>query len=895
MKPPKFCTNFNNTPETSQEFLRSSLLKALSSAKNTSQLRTVHSLIITSGLGLSVIFSGKLISKYAQLKDPISSVSVFRTVSPTHNVYQWNSIIRALTHNGLFTQALGYYTEMREKKLQPDAYTFPSVINSCARLLDLKTGRIVHDHVMEMGFESDLYIGNALIDMYSRFVDLDNARYVFEEMSDRDSVSWNSLISGYCSNGFWEEALDMYHKSRMTGMVPDCFTMSSVLLACGSLMAVKEGVTVHGAIEKIGIAGDVILGNGLLSMYFKFERPREAGRVFSEMVAKDSVTWNTMICGYSQMGRHEESVKLFMEMIDEFTPDVLTITSTIRACGHLGDLQVGKFVHKYLIGSGYEYDTVACNILIDMYAKCGDLLAAQEVFDTTKCKDSVTWNSLINAYTQSGYYKEGVENFKMMKMEIKPDSVTFVLLLSIFSQLADINLGRGIHRDVIKFGFEAEPIIGNSLLDMYAKCGGMDDLLKVFSHMGAHDIISWNTLIASSVHFDDCTVGFRAINEMRTEGLMPDEATVLGILPMCSLLAARRQGKEIHGCIFKLGFESDVRIGNALIEMYSKCGSLENCTKVFNYMKEKDVVTWTALISALGMYGEGKKALKAFQDMESSGVFPDSVAFIALIFACSHSGMVKEGLTFFDRMKTDYNIEPRMEHYACVVDLLARSGLLAQAEEFILSMPMKPDASLWGALLSACRASGNINIVQRASKQILQLNSDNTGYYVLVSNIYATLGKWDQVRMVRNSMKTKGLKKEPGSSWIEIQKRVYVFRTGDKSFEQYDKVKDLLEYLVGLMAKEGYVADLQFALHDVEEDDKRDMLCGHSERLAIAFGLLNTKPGSPLLVMKNLRVCGDCHTVTKYITKIMQREILVRDANRFHLFKDGTCSCGDHW
>ncbi|XP_022975555.1 pentatricopeptide repeat-containing protein At3g03580 [Cucurbita maxima] len=895
MKPPKFCSNFNSSPETAQEVLRSSLLKALSSAKNTSQLRALHSWIIISGLGLSVVFSGKLISKYAQLKDPISSVSVFRTVSPTRNVYQWNSIIRALTRNGLFTQALGYYTEMRETKLQPDAYTFPSVINSCARLLDLKMGRVVHEHVEEMGIESDLYIGNALIDMYCRFGDLEKARYMFDEMSDRDSVSWNSLISGYCSNGFWEEALDMYHKSRMSGIVPDCFTMSSVLLACGSLTAVEEGLKIHGVIEKIGIGGDIVTGNGLLSMYFKFERLRETGRVFAEMAAKDSVTWNTMIYGYSQLGWHEESVKLFMAMIDEFAPDVLSVTSTIRACGHLGDLRIGKYVHKYLIGRGYECDTVACNILIDMYAKCGDLLAAQEVFDTMNCKDSVTWNSLINGYIQRVYYKEGVENFKMMKRESKPDSVTFVLLLSLCSQLADISQGRGIHCDVIKSGFEDELIIGNALLDMYAKCGGMDDLSKAFSYMRARDIISWNTLIASSVHFDDCTVGFRAINEMRTEGLMPDEATILGILPMCSLLAARRQGKEIHCCIFNLGLELDVPIGNALIEMYSKCGSLENCTKVFNYMKEKDVVTWTALISAFGMYGEGKKALKAFQDMESSGVIPDSVAFIALIFAFSHSGMVKDGLAFFDRMKTDYNIEPRMEHYACVVDLLARSGLLARAEEFILSMPMKPDVSLWGALLSACRASGHTDIAQRVSNQILQLNSDNTGYYVLVSNVYATLGKWDQVRLVRNTMKNKGLKKEPGSSWIEIQKRVYVFRTSDKSFEQYDKVRDFLEYLTGLMAKEGYVADLQFALHDVEEDDKRDMLCGHSERLAIAFGLLNTKPGSPLLVMKNLRVCGDCHTVTKYITKIVQREILVRDANRFHLFKDGTCSCGDHW
>ncbi|PSS11958.1 Pentatricopeptide repeat-containing protein [Actinidia chinensis var. chinensis] len=879
----------------SQELVQASLLKALSSATSSRDLHRVHSLIITLGLDQSAFFSGKLISKYAQFKDPVGSLGVFRRVSPTNNVYQWNSIIRALTRNGLFSKALDFYSQMRKFEVRPDTYTFPSVINACGGLLDFEMGRTVHDHVLDIGFGSDLYIGNALIDMYARFSDLERAGKVFDEMPCRDVVSWNSMISGYSSNGCWEEAMKIYHQSRRAGLVPDSFTVSGVLLACGGLVADEEGHIVHGLVEKLGIKTDVIVSNGLLSMYFKFDKLGDCRLVFNEMEVRDAVTWNTTICGYSQAGLFEESIRLFLEMVCSFEPDLLTITSVLRACGQIGNLELGKYVHDYMIRKGYECDTTASNILINMYAKCGNLLASRDVFDRTKCKDTVSWNSIISGYIQNDCYEVAMKLFKMMKMDSRPDSVTYAMLLSMSSQLVNIHFGLEVHSDITKLGLDTSVVVGNAVINMYAKCGNLEDSVKQFENMRTRDNVTWNSIIAACVHSESYNLGFRMISRMRIEGMVPDVATMLGILPMCSMLATKKQGKESHGCIFKLGFDSDVPIGNALIEMYSKCGSLKNSLLVFEHMKTKDVVTWTSLISAYGMYGEGRKAVRAFEEMEAAGFAPDHIAFVAIIYACSHSGLVDKGRAYFDRMRKDYNIEPRIEHYACIVDLLSRSGLLSEAEEFILSMPLKPDASIWGALLSGCRASGDIEVAERASEHVIELNSDNTGYYVLVSNVYAALGKWDKVRTIRKSLRNKGLKKDPGCSWMEIRNRVYVFGTGDRFFEQYEEVNRFLGILAGLIAKEGYVADLQFSLHDVEEDEKRDLLCGHSERLAIAFGLLNTKPGTPLQVMKNLRVCGDCHTVTKYISKIVQRELLVRDANRFHLFKDGACSCGDYW
>ncbi|KAI5660627.1 hypothetical protein M9H77_19950 [Catharanthus roseus] len=878
----------------SQDLVFDLISKLLHSATTPRELQKVHSRIIVFGLQQSVYFSGNLISKYSRFKYPFTATSIFGQKSAS-NTFLWNTIIRAMTHNGLFSRALEFYNQMRELNIKPDNHTFPSVINSCANLLDKEMGELIHHDVLDMGFGSDLYICNAFIDMYSRWGELDRAKNLFDGMPKRDLVSWNSLISGYSSNGYFCEALETFLQLRMDGIVPDIYTVSGVLQACGGFMEVDEGKIVHGLIEKIGIKRDVIVTNGLLSMYFKFESLMDCEILFNEMEVRDIVSWNIMICGYSQLSLFRESIRLFLQMVRYFEPDLLTITSVLCACGHVGDLDLGRYVHNYMVKCGYTCDITSYNIIINMYTKCGDLLSSRVVFDSMNCRDLVSWNSMINAYVENGFHMEAVKLFETMKLHLNPDYVTYVVVLSLGIQLRNLHYTMQVHCDMIKQGFDSTTIVGNALVDVYAKCGKMEDCMKHFKNMEVRDTVTWNTIITACGQSEDCSLGLRMLSQMKNEGMALEVATILSSLPLCSYLGAKRQGKEMHCCIFRLGFESDLTIGNALIEMYSKSGSLRNSVRVFKLMKTKDVISWTALISAYGMYGEGKEALRAFKEMKEMGVVPDHIVFVSVLYACSHSGLVQEGWACFNQMKKDYDIEPRFEHYACMVDLLSRSGLLVEAEEFIHSMPLQPDASIWGALLSACRARGAVNIAERVSEHLLQLNPDDPGYHVLTSNFYASLGKWDQVRMIRKSLRARGLKKQPGCSWLEIQNKVYVFGVGERFFEQYKEVYELLEILDELMAKEGYVADLRFALHDVEEDDKLDMLCGHSERLAIAFGLLNTKPGSPLQIMKNLRVCGDCHTATKYISKIVRREIVVRDANRFHIFKDGMCSCGDYW
>jgi pentatricopeptide repeat protein len=329
--------------------------------------------------------------------------------------------------------------------------------------------------------------------------------------------------------------------------------------------------------------------------------------------------------------------------------------------------------------------------------------------------------------------------------------------------------------------------------------------------------------------------------------------------------------------------------------MYSKCGSIEDAFQTFDVMSERNVISWNAMIAGCAQHGCGKEALKLFAQMPQAGIEPDHISFVSALSACSHSGLVDEGLQLFDSMCRDYCIAPREVHYACMIDLLGRAGRLDEARDFMKTIPFAPDAYVWGALLGACRLYGNIDLGKHAAECLFQLEPHNAAKYVLLSNIYAAAGRWDDVAKVRKIMKDRGVQKQPGCSWIEVKNKVHTFMVEDKSHPQTEEIYSTLEELARQMEAAGYVPDTNFVLHDVEMEQKEHSLYHHSEKLAIAFGLISTLPGLPVRIIKNLRVCGDCHTATKFISKIVEREIIIRDANRFHHFKDGLCSCGDYW
>lgn len=677
---------------------------------------------------------------------------------------------------------------------------------------------------------------------------------------------------------------------------PDFFTFPVALKSC---LDIVDGRKIHCWVLKLGFELDLFVVASLIHMYARFGLVIDARQVFDEIPCRDLGSWNAMISGYCQNGNAVEALALFEDMrLNGVRIDPVTISSVLPVCAPLNDLSTGRLIHVYVIKNALGYDVFVSNALINMYARSGCIEDAQQIFDGIVVRDFVSWNSIIAAYEQIGKPNSALWFFEDMKQNgFQPDVLTLVSLASVVAQIGSCHKGRSVHGFSMRKGWILEDIfVGNAIVDMYTKLGQIDYAQMVFDRMDVKDVISWNTLITGYAQNGLANEAIELYQMMENcEGLAADQGTVVSVLPALSHVGALQQGKRIHGLSIRIGLHMDVFVCTCLIDMYAKCGRLVDAMLLFDQAPRSSSVPWNAIISGHGIHGYGEKALELFSAMQEEGVKPDHVTFVSLLSACSHSGLVDQGEQCFQLMCSEFGIEPNLKHYACMVDLLGRAGQLDTAFEFIKRMPVTPDASVWGALLGACRIHGNVELAALASDRLFEIDSENVGYYVLLSNIYAKFGEWEGVDKVRSLARERGLRKTPGWSSIVVNNRVNVFFTGNQSHPQSEDIYEELGVLLAQMKSLGYVPDYSFVLQDVEEDEKEHILTSHSERLAITFGILSTKPRTTIHIFKNLRVCGDCHNATKYISVITKREIIVRDSNRFHHFKDGSCSCGDYW
>ncbi|XP_020263990.1 pentatricopeptide repeat-containing protein At3g24000, mitochondrial-like [Asparagus officinalis] len=530
-----------------------------------------------------------------------------------------------------------------------------------------------------------------------------------------------------------------------------------------------------------------------------------------------------------------------------------------------------------------------------MYPRFGDLDPAGSIFWSMPERNVVAWNTMISVYAQTGNIKETWGLFNQMLVEgFEANEITLSCMANSSNELLQ---GMMIHGLVIKIGLIEDEIIGASLIDMYARLNSLVDAQKLFDVKPRSEMGSWNSLIlgyAKNGYPREALNLFYRLRDHRN--LCPNSISFLGALNACAALGAVKEGKVIHDYFVNSGFKVDRIIGTSLIDMYSKCGCVDTARDIFEGMKDKDLVAWSAMISGHGVNGEVKEAIKLFDRMRKNyHLKPDNVIFTSILSACSHSGMLEEGWFYFNEMKRVYGLEPKQEQYACIVDLLGRAGKLDESLDFIKEMPIEPDVSVWGALLGACRIHNNMKLGIYAAEKLFELETKDAGYYVLLSNLYAAIGRWNDVKKVRELMKSRGVQKPPGRSWVDLNGSIHEFFVGDKSHPQSDKIYMKLDELGEKMKEMGYIPDTNLVLHDVDDEVKEEKLTSHSERLAIAFALINTKHGEPIRVTKNLRVCADCHRTTKLISKITGRKIIVRDARRFHHFEGGKCSCADYW
>ncbi|XP_074588649.1 putative pentatricopeptide repeat-containing protein At3g23330 [Curcuma longa] len=657
----------------------------------------------------------------------------------------------------------------------------------------------------------------------------------------------------------------------------------------------------------------------LFSLYTFLGLVGDALRAFASPPAPSPACYAAVIRCSAALGLFHHSLSTFARLRSSGAPlPQALLPSVLKSCAALRDPRLAETLHGFLIRSGWLSDLFSSNALMNTYcklchgaddhtrttsdgvstclAKFDSLGSVRKVFDEMPERDVVSWNTLIAGAAEVGMYFEALSMVRDMGVSgLKPDSFTLSSILPIFAEYVDDYKGMEIHGFAIRHAFDSDVFIGSSLIDMYANCTNVEYLCRVFDNLPNPDPISWNSIIAGLVQNGMFDEGLKLFRKMLILQIKPMSVTFSSIMPACAHLTTLHLGKQLHGYVIRGGFDRNAFIASSLIDMYVKCGNNRIARRVFDNIQTPDIVSWTAMIMGYALHGPAKKALSLFQQMEMENVTPNHVAFVAVLTACSHAGLVDEAWDYFHRMSKDYRITPRLEHYAAVADLLGRAGKLEEAYGFISTMHIKPTASVWSTLLAACRVHKNAKLAETVAQKIFEIEPRNLGSHVLMSNIYSAAGRWREATKVRMTMKHKGMKKQPACSWIEVQNDLHGFVAHDTSHPWYDEIMKALEVLMELMKRDGYVPNTEDVLHDVEEEQKRHMLCGHSERLAIAFGIIRTPPGTTIRVTKNLRVCVDCHTATKHISRIVGREIVVRDLNRFHHFKNGACSCGDYW
>ncbi|PNT61305.1 pentatricopeptide repeat-containing protein At5g48910 [Brachypodium distachyon] len=609
-------------------------------------------------------------------------------------------------------------------------------------------------------------------------------------------------------------------------------------------------------------------------------------------------SYNILIRSFLRAGHPEDALHLFVEMLDDtaVSPDQHTVANTVKSCSRMCDLSVGRGVQAYAFKRGFMVDQFVLNSLIHMYASCGDVVAAHVLFHTVQVKGVIAWNAMIAGYVKNGDWKEVVEMFKgMLEVRAPFDEVTLLSVATACGRLGDANLGQWIAEYAEEKGMLRSRNLATALVDMYAKCGELDKARRLFDRMHSRDVVAWSAMISGYTQSDRCREALAIFNEMQGTEVNPNDVTMVSVLSACAVLGALETGKWVHSYIRRKDLPLTVILGTALVDFYAKCGCIKDAVKAFESMPVRNTWTWTALIKGMASNGRSREALELFSSMLEANIEPTDVTFIGVLLACSHGCLVEEGRRHFTSMTQDYGICPRIEHYGCMVDLLGRAGLIDEAYQFIRNMPIEPNAVVWRALLSACTVHKNVEIGEEALKQIVPLDPCHSGNYILLSNTYASVGQWKNAAMVRKEMKEKGVEKIPGCSLIELEGTIFEFFAEDSEHPQLTEIYEKVHEMIENIKMVGYIPNTADARLDVDEYEKQVSVSHHSEKLAIAFGLMKSRPGATIRLSKNLRVCIDCHSATKLISKVYNREIIVRDRNRFHHFKDGLCSCNDYW
>ncbi|CAM8978396.1 unnamed protein product [Rhodiola kirilowii] len=807
------------------------VLKACTGILDVDEGVLIHKKIVDKFLDGDVFIGTGLIDMYCKAGCLSSAHDVFDKISHK-DAAAWNVMISGLAQNADPVDALRCFGAMKVDGTEPNSVSFLNLFPALCKLLDVESCRCIHAYVMRRNFRCVVY--NGLIDVYLKCGHVESARKIFRRMLGRDVVSWGTMMAGCVYNGCYAEVLEMFDEMQKHNITMNEVSTVNALLAAAELRDLSIGKEIHNCAVQLAIDTDVLVATPIMTMYAKCGELERARHLFEALERKDVVAWSAFISSSAQSGYPDEALLFFKDMVGQnLKPNRATLVSVFPACAELSYVRLGKSLHCYAVRNHIDCDISISTAVVSMYARCECFTSALIVFNSMPLKDIVTWNALIMGYTQSGEPQHAIKIFKKLKLSgTLPDSGTMTSLIAAGALLNGIAQINCIYGHTLKGGFQSDPHVKNALIDMYVKSGCLISAEVLFHEIDFEkDQVSWNILIAGYLLNGHPRKAISAFHQMRFLKFQPNVVTLVTIIPAAAKSTALREGMAFHAYTVQMGFYLKTMIGNSLIDMYAKCGQLGCADKVFNEMESKDTVSWNAILAAYAMHGHGKYALEIFSSMKESGAWVDSVSLLNVLSACRHAGMVNTGRRIFCSMKEDYQLKPGLEHYSCMVDLLSRAGLFRETLEIIESMPMEPDAALWGALLGASKLHCNVETGELAVDNLAKLEPGNAAHYVVLSSIYAESGRWGDARILRSEMMGTGLKKSPGRSCeeavllaplVQLNQRVQLCILHDiKQQENVFAEPKMIVLIVGTRKRlEAVLAGLKETLAEFEEFDK---------------------------------------------------------------------------
>lgn len=686
---------------------------------------------------------------------------------PVMDAVTWNAMIAGFSRSKAPDEALHLFRRMQAASEVPNSVTILNLFPAICQLSSLTLCKEIHGFALKRGILESIF--NGLLDAYCKCGHAELAHKVFDRMSStRDDVSWGTIISGYVHEGYYTQALELFDGMRISNVKLNQVVVLGALTAAGEIADLERGEDVHDYAVQRGMKFDLRVNTALVIMYARCGAMEKAKLVFENIQEKDVVAWSAIISSFAQNGNAKQALLSLKEMqVQGVKPNTITLVSALPACADLLDLRLGKSIHCFVLKSDMILDGTVGPALVAMYAKCESFGLAHAIFDRLNNKDVVSWNALINGYAQIDEPLEALQMFCRLRWTGRnPDHATFVGVLPAYALLSALKEGASVHGMTIKYGLHSDLRVKNATLDLYAKCGDVQSSHKLFSETkSCEDIVSWNTMIAGYMHNGQAKQAMVIFHQMMAEYVKPNLVSLVSIIPAAAYLVSLRGGLALHCYVVKSGFESDAKVGNCLIDMYAKCGRLDCAQKLFDQMAQKDTASWNTMLAGYSIHGLSHEAILLFSQMENDSIEADALTYLGVLSACRHGGLVSKGREIFDLMRHKKRSGPNAEHYACMVDLLGRAGELDEAWRLIQKMPMNPDASVWGALLGACRMYGNSKLGEVALQQLTRLRPKDGAHYAVLSNIYAQTGRWSDAGNLRVAMAFTGLDKTPGCSW----------------------------------------------------------------------------------------------------------------------------------